>query len=51
MEEPTIGKKGDKVKTTLYTDLNKLLANDKDLDERTQKSKDITDKAYQKVKG
>lgn len=51
MNKPTIGKKEDKVEKQLYTDLNNLLANDKDFDTRTQNSKTITEAAYKKVKG
>lgn len=51
MNAPTIENKGDTVKTTLYDNLNKMLSNDKELDNRTQSSKDITDVAYKKVTG
>lgn len=49
MDKPTIKDKGDVVKTTLYDSLNKMLSNDKELDNRTQSSKSITDAAYKKV--
>lgn len=51
MNAPTIENKGDTVKITLYDNLNKMLSNDKELDNRTQSSKDITDAAYKKVTG
>ncbi len=51
MDKPTIENKGDVVKTTLYDNLNKMLSNDKELDNRTQNSKKITDEAYKKVTG
>ena len=51
MDKPTIENKGDVVKTTLYDNLNKMLSNDKELDNRTQNSKKITDEAYKKVMG
>lgn len=51
MDKPTIENKGDVVKTTLYDNLNKMLSNDKALDNRTQNSKKITDEAYKKVTG
>ena len=51
MNAPTIENKGDTVKATLYDNLNKMLSNDKELDNRTQSSKDITDAAYKKVTG
>lgn len=51
MNKPTIENKGDVVKTTLYDSLNKMLSNDKELDNRTQSGKNITDAAYKKVTG
>ena len=51
MDKPTIENKGDVVKTTLYDSLNKMLLNDKELDNRTQTSKNITDAAYKEVTG
>lgn len=51
MDKPTIENKSDVVKTTLYDSLNKMLSNDKELDNRTQSSKSITDAAYKKVTG
>ncbi len=51
MEKPIIESKGDTVKTTLYDSFNKMLSNDKELDNRTQNSKKITDEAYKKVTG
>ena len=51
MDKPTIENKGDVVKTTLYDNLNKMLSNDKELDDRTQTSKNITDAAYKNVTG
>ena len=51
MDKPTIENKGDVVKTTLYDSLNKMLSNDKELDNRTQTSKNITDAAYKNVTG
>ena len=51
MNKPTIENKGDKVKTSLYDSLNKMLSNDKELDDRTQRSKNITEAANKKVTG
>lgn len=51
MDQLTIENKGNVVKTTLYDSLNKMLSNDKELDNRTQTSKNITDAAYEKVTG
>ena len=51
MNKPTIENKGDKVKTSLYDSLNKMLSNDKELDDRTQRSKKITDAETKKVTG
>lgn len=50
MNKPTIGKKGDVVSRNLYADFNNMLKNDKELDTRAQKAKEITDNAYNRLK-
>lgn len=51
MNKPNSKSKGDIILITVHDDMNKMLDNDKELDERIQKSKATTDTAYKKVKG
>lgn len=51
MNKPNAKSKGDIILITVHDDMNKMLDNDKELDERIQKSKATTDTAYEKVKG
>lgn len=51
MNKPNSKSKGDIILIAVHDDMNKMLDNDKELDERIQKSKATTDTAYKKVKG
>lgn len=51
MNKPNLKSKGDIILIAVHDDMNKMLDNDKELDERIQKSKATTDTAYKKVKG